>query len=51
MLELAPLRSTLLDPELSRVTLVGTMMDTEVPTISIDASVADALGLFEETGA
>jgi CIC family chloride channel protein len=27
------------------------MMDTEVPIISIDASLSDALGLFEETGA
>jgi CIC family chloride channel protein len=51
MLELAPLRKILLDTELSRITLVGTMMDTEVPIISIDASLSDALGLFEETGA
>ena len=51
MLELAPIREILLDPELARVTLVGTMMDTETPTIPLDASLAEALSLFEQTGA
>ena len=51
MIEVAPLREILLDPELARVTLVGTMMDGQAPTIPVDASLAEALRLFEETGA
>jgi hypothetical protein len=51
MLELGPIREILLDPELARVTLVGTMMDTETPTIPLDASLAEALNVFEQTGA
>jgi CIC family chloride channel protein len=51
MLELGPIHEILLDPELARVTLVGTMMDRETPTIPLDASLAEALSLFEQTGA
>jgi CIC family chloride channel protein len=51
MLELGPIREILLDPELARVTLVGTTMDTDTPTIPLDASLAEALSLFEQTGA
>jgi CIC family chloride channel protein len=51
MLELAPIREILLDPEMARVTLVGTMMDTYTPTVPLDASLAEALSLFEQTGA
>jgi CIC family chloride channel protein len=51
MLELAPIREILLDPELARVTLVGTMMDTDTPTVPLEASLAEALSLFEQTGA
>jgi CIC family chloride channel protein len=51
MLELGPIHEILLDPELARVTLVGTMMDTETPTIPLDASLSEALSLFEQTGA
>jgi CIC family chloride channel protein len=51
MLELGPIREILLDPELARVTLVGTMMDSESPTIPLDASLAEALSVFEQTGA
>jgi CIC family chloride channel protein len=51
MLELGPIHGVLLDPELARVTLVGTMMETETPTIPIHASLAEALSLFEQTGA
>jgi hypothetical protein len=35
MLELGPIHEILLDPELARVTLVGTMMDSETPTIPL----------------
>jgi CIC family chloride channel protein len=51
MIELGPLREILLDTELARVTLVGTMMDSQAPTIPVDTSLAEALRLFEETGA
>jgi CIC family chloride channel protein len=51
MLELGPIHEILLDPDLARVTLVGTMMETETPTIPFDASLAEALSLFEKTGA
>jgi CIC family chloride channel protein len=51
MLELGPIREILLDPELARVTLVGTMMDAEAPTVPLDASLAEAQTLFEQTGA
>jgi CIC family chloride channel protein len=51
MLELGPIREILLDPELARITLVGTMMDAETPTIPLDVSLAEALSVFEETGA
>ena len=42
---------SLRDPELARVTLVGTMMDPETPTVPLDASLSEALSVFEETGA
>jgi CIC family chloride channel protein len=51
MLELGPIHEILLDPELAQVTLVSTMMDTELPTIPLDASLAEALSFFEQTGA
>ena len=51
MLELSEVRELLLDPELARVTLVGTMMDTETASVPLDASRADALLIFEQTGA
>lgn len=50
MLELGPLREILLDPELCRVTLVGTMMDAEGATIPVEASLTEALEVFEKTG-
>jgi CIC family chloride channel protein len=51
MLEVGNIHEILLDPQLARVTLVSTMMDPETPTIPLDASLAEALGLFEQTGA
>jgi len=51
MIELGPLREILLDSELARVTLVGTMMDSGTPAVPVGASLAEALRLFEETGA
>ena len=50
MLDLAAVRELLLDPELAPLTLVGTVMDTEPPTLPIDASLSEALELFERTG-
>jgi CIC family chloride channel protein len=51
MLEVGTIQEILLDPELARVTLVGTTMNTDTPTIPLDASLAEALILFEATGA
>ena len=51
MIELGPLREILLDSELARVTLVGTMMDSGTPAVPVGASLAEALRLFEKTGA
>jgi CIC family chloride channel protein len=51
ILELARVRALLLDPALARVTLVGTVMDPDVPRIPLDASLADAMDVFETAGA
>jgi CIC family chloride channel protein len=51
ILELARVHALLLDPALARVTLVGTVMDPDVPKIPIDASLADAMDVFENAGA
>jgi CIC family chloride channel protein len=51
MIELGPLREILLDHELARVTFVGTLMDRETPSIPADASLADALEIFEQSSA
>lgn len=51
ILELVRVRSLLLDPALARVTLVGTVMDPDVPTIPLGASLADAMDAFEMAGA
>lgn len=51
MLDFGAVRELLLDPELARLTLVGTVMETDVPTVPLDANLADALEVFERTGA
>ena len=51
ILELVRVRELLLDPALARVTLVGTVMDPDVPRIPLDASLADAMDVFEQAGA
>lgn len=51
MLELGLVREVLGDPQLTRVTLVGTLCDRESPTLPLQASLADALEVFERTGA
>ena len=51
MLELGLVREILNDTQLARVTLVGTLADRETPTLSLDATLADALEVFERTGA
>lgn len=51
MLELGRIRSLLMDPKLARLTLVGTVMDPEVPTLAPQASLADALDVFEDLDA
>jgi len=51
ILELVEVRSLLLDPALARVTLIGTVMNPDVPRIPLDASLADAMEVFESAGA
>ncbi len=51
ILELVRVRALLLDPALARVTLVGTVMDPDVPRIPLDASLADAMDVFEKADA
>jgi CIC family chloride channel protein len=51
MLHLSAVREVLFDQDLRRVTLVGTVMDADVARVPIDASVLDALEIFERTGA
>jgi len=50
MLDLSAVRELLLDPELARVTLVGTMMSPDPPSVRVEASLAEALERFEATG-
>lgn len=47
MLDLTGIRELMLDPEVSRVTLVSTLMDTEVPTVPFDATLSEAIDLLE----
>ena len=51
MLEVGVLRELLPRAQLARVTLVGTVMETDVPTVPLRSSLADALEVFERTGA
>lgn len=50
MLEMGLVRELLLDPQLARLTLVGTMARDDLPTLAPSATLADALGVFEESG-
>lgn len=51
MLELSSVRELMLDPELARVTLVGTVMEDGVVALPADADLASALARFDELGA
>ncbi len=51
MLDLATVRQLLLDPEVARVTLVGTMMTRAPERVQAASSLAQAMEVFEETGA
>jgi len=44
-------RELLFAPELARVTLVSTVMDTAIPTVAIDAPLLEAVEVLEESGA
>ncbi len=50
MLDLARVRRQLLDPQLARITLVGTVMETKLPEVLAQAPVSQALEAFERTG-
>jgi CBS domain-containing protein len=51
MLELSSVRELLLDPELARVTLVGTVMQEGGARVSADATLAEALAQFDAANA
>lgn len=51
MLELSSVRELLLDPELARVTLVGTVMQEGGPQVAADATLAEALAQFDTASA
>jgi len=51
MLDLAAVRQLLLDPEVARVTLVGTMMIRAPKRVQAASTLAQAMEVFEETGA
>lgn len=50
MVNVAAVRDILLDPELVRVTLVETIMDTSLEPVSADTSLTRAMRTFEEQG-
>jgi chloride channel protein, CIC family len=50
LLDLHRTRELLFEPELARVTLVGTVMNTEAPTTPLGASLAEAVELFDSRG-
>jgi CIC family chloride channel protein len=51
MLDLAEIREILVEPDLAKLTLVGTVMDAEPPSVPLGASLVDALRVFESSGA
>ncbi len=51
ILHLGDVRELLFDPELARLTLIGTVMDANVARVPADADLSDALEIFERTGA
>jgi CIC family chloride channel protein len=51
MLDFGAVRELVLDPELARLTLVGTVMEPDVATVPLDANLSEALEVFEQTGA
>ena len=51
MLHLADVRELLFAPDVASITLVGTVMDPSVARVPADATLAEALDVFESTGA
>ena len=51
LLDLHSIRELLFDPDVARVTLVGTVMDVDPPTVELSASLGEAVQIFEEEGA
>lgn len=51
MLDLADVREILVDPDLAKLTLVGTVMDSAPASVPLTASLVEALQVFEESGA
>ena len=50
LLDIRSVHQLLFDPDLARVTLVGTVMDSDPPTVALSANLRQAVELFERTG-
>jgi len=50
LFELNSVRELIFDPGLASVTLVSTVMDVDPPTVALDASLTEAVQIFEEEG-
>lgn len=50
LLDLHSIRELLFDPALARVTLVGTVMNVDPPTVELTASLGEAVQVFEDEG-
>ncbi|MEW6072921.1 MAG: chloride channel protein [Planctomycetota bacterium] len=51
LLDISTVRELLFTPDLARVTLVGTVMDADPPTVPLDSTLAEAVAALEESGA
>jgi len=50
MVDVAAARDVLLEPSLLNVTLVGTIMYQDLPTIQVDTGLSKAMQIFEKGG-
>jgi len=51
MLDLGDIREILVDPDLAKLTLVGTVMDAAPASVPLGSTLVEALAVFEESGA
>ncbi|MFT7676202.1 MAG: CIC family chloride channel protein [Planctomycetota bacterium] len=48
MLDVSSVREILMDPELVQMTIVGTLLSTHYPVVSVDTSLTECMGIFDE---